>query len=360
MRMVEGLSLGGIDCMLRIIQAGMGGWGRDWAKNVLQRDDQVALLACVDADAASLALARKKLDPPAHGYFESLTDALAATDAEAVLITANLPGHVPLAVEALNAGKHVLLEKPFAPSMAEARRVVELAAERDRVLMISQNYRFFPAVQAARDLVRSGSLGEVGSVSLDFRRYANTAPREGHRHYTLHQPLLADMSIHHFDLMRAVLGQEPVEVACYAWNPAWSNFDEPAAAAATISFDGGAVVSYRGSWVSPGPQTAWAGEWRIECAGGEIAWTSRDNRGARVDRVTVRPLGMRPRRLELPTQMPIDRAGSLRAFAQAVATGEQPESSGLDNLGSIALTYAAIEAATTGLPVPVRQNGQLD
>ena len=46
--------------MLRIIQAGMGGWGRDWAKNVLERDDSVALVACVDADQAALALARRQ------------------------------------------------------------------------------------------------------------------------------------------------------------------------------------------------------------------------------------------------------------------------------------------------------------
>ena len=335
--------------MLRIIQVGMGGWGRDWAKRVLQPDAEVALVGCVDADPITLALARNQLDLPPASCFESLTGALQAVDAEAVLITANLPAHVPLAVEALRAGRHVLLEKPFAPSVDEARDLVELAARNSLVLMVSQNYRFYPAVQAVRDLVCSGSLGQVGAVSVDFRRYANGAAREGHRHYTLHQPLLADMAIHHFDLMRAVLGQEPVEVACRAWNPPWSNFEEPAAAFATITFDGGAVVSYRGSWVSPGPQTAWAGEWRVECAGGEIAWTSRDNLGASVDRVAVRAPGKRARRVELPVLPQIDRAGSLRAFTRAVATGNEPVSSGRDNLGSIALVHAAIEAATTGV-----------
>ncbi len=343
--------------MLRIIQAGMGGWGRDWARTVIGPDDGVALLACVDADAAALALARQQLDLPEDRTFASLAAALAAVEADAVLITASLPGHIPLATTALQAGKHVLLEKPFAPSVAEAQQVVELAAERDRVLMISQNYRFFPAVQAVGDLIRAGSLGEVGAVALDFRRYANAAAREGNRHYTLFQPLLADMSIHHFDLMRAVLGQEPVEVACHAWNPPWSNFVDPAAAVATIRFAGGAVVSYRGSWVSPGPETPWAGEWRIECVRGEIAWTSRDNHGASVDRVTVRPLGKRARRIELPVLPQIDRAGSLRAFARAVATGEPPASSGRDNLGSLRLMYTAIDAATAGAPRRVGRDG---
>ena len=337
--------------MLRIIQAGMGGWGRDWAKSVMKKDGQVSLVACVDAEPTSLALARKELDLPPQSYFTSLAAAMEAVDADAVLVTANLPGHVPLALEALGAGKHVLLEKPFAPSLDEARKVVEAAEKQHRVLMISQNYRFFPAVQAVRELLRSGSLGEVGAVSVDFRRNANGAPREGNRHFTLHQPLLADMSIHHLDLMRVMLGQEPVEVVCRAWNPPWSNFVEPAAAFATITFDGGAVVSYRGSWVSPGPKTPWAGEWRMECAGGEIAWTSRDDLGSSVDRVIVRPLGKRAQRLELPALPQIDRAGSLAAFAGAVGSGKQPESSGRDNLGSIRLMYAAIEASITGAPV---------
>jgi predicted dehydrogenase len=276
---------------------------------------------------------------------------LAAVRPDAVLITANLPAHVPLALEALDAGMHVLLEKPFAPALTEAQQVVDRAAARGQLLMISQNYRFFPAVQATRALLREGTLGDVGMVNVDFRKYANRAATAGHRHYTIRHPLLMDMAIHHFDLMRAVLGQEPREIDCHGFNPSWSNFSDPAAAAATITFDGGAVVSYRGSWVSPGPQTLWAGEWRMECAGGEIAWTSRADSGTDADRVSVRPLGKRPRRIELPPMLDYDRAGSLRAFVRAVQSGEEPESSGRDNLGSVALMQAAIESATSGRPV---------
>ena len=163
--------------MLRIVQVGMGGWGRDWAKHVLQPDNQIALLACVDATPLHWRW-RAELGPQTHDYFENLADALSATDAETVLITANLPGHVPLAMEAVpRAGKHVLLEKPFAPSVAEAQQVVEFAAERNLKLMISQNYRFFPAVQAVRELVRSGDLAKSAlfrsiSVDMQIRRSA--------------------------------------------------------------------------------------------------------------------------------------------------------------------------------------------
>jgi predicted dehydrogenase len=269
----------------------------------------------------------------------------------AALVTTTLPTHASIALAALAAGKHVLLEKPFATTLAEGRRVVEAAEQHRRILMISQNYRFFPAARTAAALVREGTFGPVGAVSIDFRRYANAAAREGHRHYTLHQPLLADMAIHHFDLMRMVLGQQPRQLICQAWNPPWSNFVEPASAAATITFDGGIVVSYRGSWVSPAPQTAWDGLWRMECAGGEIQWTGRGGQGVAADRVTVRPLGKPARRVELPAMPQTDRAGSLAAFAQAIRTGQEPECSGRDNLGSIALMYTAIESATSGLPL---------
>ncbi len=345
---------------IRLVQVGMGGWGQSWLNNVLRRAEGVEVVAHVDPSPAALARVRTALGVPPDRCFATLEEALAAADADAVLITAAVPAHVPVALAALEAGKHVLLEKPFAPTQAEAQRVVDVAAERGHVLMISQNYRFYPAVRAVAALVREGALGPVGAVNLDFRRYANRAAREGHRHYTIQHPMLMDMAIHHFDLMRAILGQEATEIMCHAWNPPWSNFDDPAAAVATISFDGGTVVSYRGSWVSPGPQTTWAGEWRMECADGQIDWTSRDGSGTGdADRVTLRRLDKRARHVELPALPQIDRAGSLAALVEAVRTGQEPESSGRDNLGSIALMNAAIESATSGRPVAVvrRQAG---
>ena len=336
---------------LRLIQVGMGGWGLNWATHVIQQSEDVALVACVDLEAGVLAQAQRLLNiSPAH-CFPALALALKAVEADAVLITATLPAHVLLALEALKAGKHVLLEKPFAPTVAEAQQVVEAATKRNRVLMISQNYRFFPAVQAVTALVREGKLGSIGSVSIDFRRYKNAAEPEGYRYYQIWQPLLVDMAIHHFDLMRYVLAQEPIQITCQTWNPPWSKYVDPPAAAATIVFDGGAVVSYRGSWVSPGPRTCWSGEWHIECAGGEIVWTSRDDTAP--DRVTVRPIGKRARQVKLPEMPLTDRRGSLESFVQAVRTGQEPACSGRDNLHTLALMLSAVESARSHLPVSI-------
>ncbi len=108
------------------------------------------------------------------------------------------------------------------------------------------------------------------------------------RDYGIH--LLVDMSIHHFDLMRMLLGKEPTRIMAQTWNPSWSNFVDAPTGSALISFAGGAVVTYSGSWVSTAPQTNWAGEWHIECEHGEIIATSR---GEKPDYVAIRPLGKR-------------------------------------------------------------------
>jgi len=335
---------------LRFIQVGLGGWGQNWFKDILSQYPGVEVVAWVEIDPQAQSEARQKLYLPQERCFLHLEEAIEQVQADAVLITASLPGHVPSARIALSAQKHVLLEKPFAPTLAEARELVALAAQHKRMLMISQNYRFAPAVQKVRELVREGVLGPVSSVSLDFRKFANAAPVATNRHYHIWQPLLVDMSIHHFDLMRAVLGQEPRQVMCQTWNPAWSNFVDPPAAAMTILFDGGTVVSYRGSWISQGSPTNWGGEWRMDCEKGQLDWTSR---GDIPDRVAVRAQGKRPRSALLPTLEYRDRSGSLDTFVRACQTGVNPESSGQDNLKTLAFLLAVVKAAESGLPVTI-------
>lgn len=328
----------------------MGGWGRNWARDILSQNKNIELVACVDTEEQMLTLAQQAIDIAPERCFRSLEEALAAVEADAVLITALLEAHVPLALTALNAGKHVLVEKPFAPTIEEAQQVVAAAEKNQRTLFVSQNYRFHPAIRATRDLVQKGELGPVGMVNLDFRQYSNTAPVETNRHYHIWEPLLVDMSIHHFDMMRFVLGQEPSQITCQTWNPSWSNFDEAPTGTATVYFDGGAVVSYRGSWVSTAPRTSWGGEWRIECAGGVIYMTSRDD--SIPDKVVVQPRGEEPYELELPTVEYLDRHGTLNAFVEAVSRGETTSDiSGLSNLPTLALMFAAVEAAKTNRPV---------
>jgi predicted dehydrogenase len=338
---------------MRIVQVGLGGFGRNWAQEMIPQVSEVEVVATADVAEASRQAAIEAGIADPKTCFATAEQAIEAGDPDAVLVTASLVGHVPAVRAALKAGKHVMVEKPFAPTVAEARELVDLAESSGLVLAVSQNYRFFPAVRAVQQLVRSGDLGQLHAVELDFRRFSGSDGRRGPHHF-LDEPLLVDMSIHHFDLFRTVLGQDATQITCKTWDPEWSLFSGPSEGVALIDFEDGVTASYRGSWVSHGTPTAWAGEWRMDFTDASVEWTSRgDGRdGWKSDEVWIRR-GDRRRRVELPTVSRTDRAGSLTEFTRAVLEGREPENSGRDNLSSLALTYAAVESAASGRTVKV-------
>ena len=337
---------------LRVAQVGIGAWGFDWAWRIVPSVPEVEAVAYVDFDPGALARLQERL-PQARGRcFDSLARAVEATRPDAVLVTTTLGGHEPLTRAALEAGTHVLVEKPFTDSLDSARDLVELAAARDRVLMVSQNYRHYPAPRAVANLLAGGELGELYMVSIDFRRNDPSPPKPKRRHHSDVQPLLLDMSIHHFDLLRYLLGREATSVLCDAVSPSWSGYDGPPAAFANIDFEG-VAVSYRGSWISAGPSTNWAGEWRMEFEHGHVSWTSRGEQDQPNERVVLRPRRGRPRALPLPDVSRIDRWGTLTEFAAALREGREPETSGRRNLGTMALVTAAVESARRGERVEV-------
>jgi predicted dehydrogenase len=341
---------------LRILQVGMGAHGRNWARRVIPEVPEVELVGYVDSDPYALDIVRSEIQPPAGMIFESLKEAISATRPEALLNTTALPGHVPVTRAALDAGMHVLLEKPFAPTLGAAHELVDVATQAGLVLMISQNYRYFPAPRALAGIVREGRLGKLHEVSIDFRRYSTAGPSGRGRHHLEEQPLLIDMSIHHFDLLRLILGAEPLRIYCEAWNPKWTDFSGPSATVASIVFDG-VVVSYRGSWVSAGPLTPWAGEWRLEFEQGEVVWDSRDDDMSH-DRVMIRPRGGRARTVALAPMARTGGWGTLTEFANAVLAGREPETSGRHNLGTVAFVAAAVESATVHEPVSIYRTGE--
>jgi predicted dehydrogenase len=165
------------------------------------------------------------------------------------------------------------------------------------------------------------------------------------------------MSIHHFDLLRLILNGEPERIYCEAWNPEWTAFSGPTAALATINFERDVVVSYRGSWISAGTPTSWAGEWRLEFENGEVTWTSRDDDMTH-DQVLVRPRSGNRRSATLEPMSRTGPWGTLAEFATAVRTDQEPETSGRNNLGTIALMSAAVESATRRESVVISRTGE--
>ena len=343
---------------LRLLQVGLGPHGRNWARHVLPGVPEVEVVAYVDKDPYALDAVKADAKVPADLCFESLKEAIAEMQPEAVLNTTALPAHVATTRQALEAGLHVMVEKPFAPSLTEAQLLVEEARVRDRILMVSQNYRFFPAPRTIAAMVHESDLGKLFEVSIDFRRYSTAGPNGRGRHHLEEQPLLVDMSIHHFDLLRLILSREPQRIYCEAWNPEWTSFSGPSVAVASIVFEGGVVVSYRGSWISAAPVTPWAGEWRMEFENGEIVWTSAADSDPSQERVVVTQRGGEPRMISLPVATRTGGFGTLTEFAAAIRSGREPETSGRHNLGTIALMEAAVESAALRQPVTVHRTGE--
>jgi predicted dehydrogenase len=319
---------------------------------VTQLADDVVPVAYVDSSPDALA-ATAASGIPEKLLFTDLQAAMRAAAPEAALVTTGVVAHGPVALAALDAGLHVLVEKPFAPTLGRAAAIVRAAAAAGRVLAVSQNYRHHPAALLAAELVRERLIGTVEAVEIDFRRAGRRMVEEAVLHRGLRQPLLMDMAIHHFDLLRVVLGREPTWIECHGMQPLGPHRD-PLAAYATISFDGLVLSSYRGNWVSSGTPTAWSGEWRIEGSDGAIAWTGRGDPGV-ADHVEVQRPDRPPEVVPLPEVLALGRAGVLRAFTAAIRTGSEPGSSGRENLLTLALTLAAVRSATEGRRVDVAE-----
>lgn len=332
---------------LRVLQVGLGDWGRDWAWRINPTVDEIEVVGYVDSDPDAFELLHHKLPDPAAQTFTAFDTAVARTQPDAVLITATLSSHAALVRATLEAGMHVLVEKPFTETLDSATQLVALAAARRRVLMVSQNYRFFPAPRAAAALIRDGALGDLYQVSIDFRRNNASPPRTRWRQHWDPQPLLVDMSVHHFDLLRFLFRREPERMSCVTAGAGRGGFDGPPAAFASVLF-GDVPVSYRGSWISSGPMTAWAGEWTMEFERGQVTWTSRGDEGVLDDRLAIRRRGGRARKAKLPEMSRVDRAGTLTEFAAAIRDAREPETSGRDNLGTMAMVEAAVESARRG------------
>lgn len=325
---------------MRIVQVGLGGFGRSWAE-LAHRAPEIELVAVVDSDSSALAWARTSLDIAPERCVASLTEAVASYECEAVLVITPPPTHAAIAVEALQAGKHVLIEKPLATTLAEAQVVVETAARQNRVAMVSQNYRFRPPARAAQRLVADGALGSLTHVAGGFRRDTRRLwPADNYR-YAMRHPLLLDMAIHHVDLLRAVTGQNVRRVVARSWRVPDSPYRHDPALVAVCTLDGGATVVYSGDWTTHDRETSWNAEWDIAGTQGRLLWRGGEATPL-TGELTLEEWGRLPVTVDQPVLAASDRAGTLEAFRLAVERGQQPETSAADNIQSLAIVLACV------------------
>jgi len=327
---------------LRITQVGLGGFGMEWL-DVLLGADGVALAAVVDVSAEARTAARERGGGvPA---FVVIEEALAAAPSDAVLIVVPPEMHEPVALAALRAGRHVLSEKPLAGDLAAAARLVAAVERTGLTFMVSQDYRWSEPVATLRHHLRSGLIGAPGAIRYTF----NKAWDFGGWRATLPNVLLEDMTIHHVDLLRYLIGLECEELYARSYRPAWSWFAGNSAAEVLLRFADGVHATYSGSWVGAGPQTSWTGTIEVEGARGLVRLHD--------DALMFYPRG-EPNGLGAPGQplplveLPRSRQDeALARFVAAVRSGATPETDIRDNIKSFAIVCAALASARANRPV---------
>jgi predicted dehydrogenase len=284
--------------------------------------------------------------------YASVEEALAAVECEAVLVASPPRTHHAVAKAALQAGKHVLCEKPLATDLGDALDLVGVAARTGRVLVVSQNYRYNAPFRAVQRVVTGGHLGELASIRISCRRDTRTLFAPDDFRYSMHHPYVLDMSIHHFDLVRAATGRDVRGVFARGWRVPDSPFAHHPAVSAILDLDDDVPVVYEGDWATRGPETSWNGEWEIVGEAGRLLWRGDpDDRG--VGEVSLESWGEEPRPVAQERPESVEREATLQALRVAVEVGGTPETAAADNAKSLAVTLGCVTSIERGEPVDV-------
>jgi predicted dehydrogenase len=338
------------DGAARILQVGVGGFGATWLAALAELPAEARLVALVDQSPGALVGAREATGIGAQACFTDLDAALEATEADMALVVVPPEAHRAVATRCLAEGLPVLVEKPLAGRREDCDALIRAAARAGRELAVSQNYRYRPVIATARAVLASGRLGALGQAQVDFRLHHDFRRTFRER---MDHPLILDMAVHHFDLIRFVTGLEAEHVVARSWNPPWSQFAHDASAACIFAMGGGARIVYSGSWHPRGQFTDWNCRWLVECERGYLV-VDRDRVGVYEGDDPNRP-GTAAGEHEAPL-VPMahtDQAAVLLDFAAAVRAGRPAPTTAADNLRSAEMVFAAVDATRSGAAVAV-------
>lgn len=221
---------------LRTAVVGYGYWGPNLVRNVIERPELEFAGLCERDPARAAAFSART---PGAPVFSDLDDALADDSIDAVLVATPPSTHFALADAALRAGKHVLVEKPLARTAAQARALVDLAAERDLVLMPGHTFLYSPPVNKIRDLLKAGEVGEVYFVTSSRMNLGKYQP----------DGVICDLAPHDLSILLYLMDSPIVSVSASAR----SVFQEgvPEVAFLTLTFANGVTANVQISWLAP-------------------------------------------------------------------------------------------------------------
>src|ERR1700720_2946867 len=222
--------------MIKIGVIGYGYWGPNIVRNLQGLDTTRAELIC-DSNPSAQARARK-----AHPGVKIVSDAnevLRSPDIDAVAIITPVWTHYELAKQALENGKHVFIEKPFASNSAQARELIELAAQKNLKIMVDHTFLFTGAVRKIRELTESGALGDLyyyDSLRVNLGLFQHDVS------------VIWDLAPHDLSIMDHLIKGEPEAIV--ATGESHLN-DVEDVAFMTIYFPNNVIAHLNVNWLSP-------------------------------------------------------------------------------------------------------------
>ena len=221
--------------MARLAQIGVGQWGKNLARNFAELADLVWLC---DIDAEQHADLAQRY--PEARLTVAVDDVLEDASIEAVVIATPVPTHYELTRRALEAGKHVFVEKPPAMRAAELEDLCDLAEERGRVLMPGHLLLYHPGVQKLKEIVASGELGDVLYV------YGN---RQNLGTFRTNENALWSLGVHDLSVLLFLIEEEPSEVRAHG--NAFLNQGVEDVVFCYLRFPSGKMAHMHLSWLDP-------------------------------------------------------------------------------------------------------------
>jgi len=337
----------------RIVQVGVApsGIGLDWLRAITEAPDWT-LAGIVDTEPAHLRDTAARVGLPAECCFTSIGEAAAALDFDACVLVAPSPLHGALCGQALDAGKHVIVEKPFTVDFEEARALATRAAREGRYLIVDQNYRYMTEIGTLRRAIRDRVVGAPSFIRVTFDCHWPGRPYQ----WAMADTMLLEMAVHHFDALRDVLAAEPRTASGQTWRPPWTVYQGDTVVSCRFDFDDGTRVAYHGSLESPGRITPWPGVWRVECAEGALHLA---DLGAGYGVYLSRA----PDTVERIAPIASDGwgqgsslLGTLGALSAALDEGRRPWSDARDNLRTLAMSFAVARSSRDGRVVDLARD----
>jgi len=340
---------------LRVGLIGCGKIARMHAQGFQTASDLAEVVVCCDereeqAQAMALSL----------GSAEAVTRWQEVVDREDIdAVDVCLPHylHAPVVIAAAQAGKHILVEKPFATNLAEAMAMVNAADQAGTVLMVGQHQRYVSDHRHIKALLDKGVIGQVLAVRVDGSQLLSDQYPPGHWLFSKAQAgggIVISVAVHRIDLLRYLLG-EIRRVASFQSNSGINvGMEGEDIAAISLEFENGTLgegfftfaARHRPIPITPKP----FGLLILYGEGGMI----HNIQGWHIYSTRIKEYSDGPTKLDIPSQ---DYAecfnNEIWHFLECIETGAEPVTSGRDNLGTMAVIEAVYQSAKTGQVVEV-------